>query len=393
MARWLAPVFVAVCLCVSAPSGQTDPAEAFVGQWIGTGPSVVGVSVFRSGGNLRLQIISDCDRPPCASPPTPLFTFTSETQQRGLAVWSDGLEATHAAVNVAAGRLFVEIFDIKSNKRARVKARATLARANDLVNAAYRAEFGRSFGTPAVHIDQRAVQCRVEAGATSTAYRRVSDDWSDLLVLRLNLAGELVRKSNPRVLTPAGRFRVITFVMDYPTLGPDFDRWWPAAQARINGDHLAFAKSRGYPAPLVQFDNINFRVPISIDSNRLEDQKRAAEQAGIRVGDYQVFVTLDLNPGKVSGGQANLLTRRSVYFGVRAATPLTEKQWHSVAASIYHHEIAHLWGWEHDWAQDCTRTQYVPFITNPVLFGWEDLDGDGIPEISDTSPYGVSSQH
>ena len=261
----------------------------------------------------------------------------------------------------------------------------------DLVNAAYRAEFGKSFRTPAIHIDERNDKCRVAQSVTSTAYRRVSDEWSELLVLRLNMAGGLVRKRSPWVLTPAGRFRVITFVMDYPTLGPDFDRWWPAAQARINEDHLAFARSRGYPAPLVQFDNTNFRVPLNIAGNRLEDQKRAAEEAGIRVVDYQIFVTLDLNPRQFSGGQANLMTRRSVHVGnyFHATTPLTEKQLHFVAATVYHHEIAHLWGWEHDWAADCGLTQFVPFLTNPVLFGWEDLDGDGIPEINDPSPYGT----
>jgi len=394
MARSLASVLVAICWCVSAPSGQTDSSAAFVGRWIGTGTSIVGASVFRTSGGLRLQTISECGTPPCVSPAAPLTIYASETQRRGLAVWSNGSEATHAAVSVAAGRLHVELFEIKSNKHARVKARATLARADDLVNAAYRAEFGRSFGTPAVHIDDPNSECRVGSSVTSTAYRRVSDEWAELFVLRLSMAGGLVRKSNPWVLTPAGRFRVITFVMDYPTLGADFDRWWSAAQARINDDHLAFAKSRGYRAPVIQFDNTNFRVPLHIASNRLEDQKRAAEEAGIRVVDYQIFVTLDLNPRQFGGGLANLMTRRSVHVGnyFHATTALTEKQLHAIASTVYHHEIAHLWGWEHDWAQDCTRTHYVPFITNPVLFGWEDLDGDGIPEINDPSPYGMSNQ-
>jgi hypothetical protein len=29
-----------------------------------------------------------------------------------------------------------------------------------------------------------------------------------------------------------------------------------------------------------------------------------------------------------------------------------------------------------------------PFITSPILFGWEDVDGDGVPEILDDTPYG-----
>ena len=118
--------------------------------------------------------------------------------------------ATDAALSLAADRLHVELFDIKPNKKARVKARATLARADDLVNAAYWAQFGKSFRAPAVHIADRDSECQVAYGLTSTAYRRVSDEWAELLVLRLSMAGGLVRKSNRRVLTPAGRFRVIT---------------------------------------------------------------------------------------------------------------------------------------------------------------------------------------
>ena len=34
------------------------------------------------------------------------------------------------------------------------------------------------------------------------------------------------------------------------------------------------------------------------------------------------------------------------------------------------------------------RREYEPFIIPPVLFGWEDLDGDRVPEISSKTPYG-----
>jgi hypothetical protein len=37
-----------------------------------------------------------------------------------------------------------------------------------------------------------------------------------------------------------------------------------------------------------------------------------------------------------------------------------------------------------------TQLGYEPFITSPRLFGWEDVDGDGVPEIMDRRPYGRS---
>ena len=55
-----------------------------------------------------------------------------------------------------------------------------------------------------------------------------------------------------------------------------------------------------------------------------------------------------------------------------------------VADAAYHHEVAHHWGWPgtHDWAGSCNKkTDHAPFIVPPVLFGWEDLDGDHLPDI------------
>jgi hypothetical protein len=50
------------------------------------------------------------------------------------------------------------------------------------------------------------------------------------------------------------------------------------------------------------------------------------------------------------------------------------------------------WGWETHWTPTCggTRLGHEPFITSPILLGWEDVDGDGIPEILDDTPYGRS---
>lgn len=36
------------------------------------------------------------------------------------------------------------------------------------------------------------------------------------------------------------------------------------------------------------------------------------------------------------------------------------------------------------------QAAYGPFIAPPVLFGWEDVDGDRVPEILDSTPYGRS---
>jgi hypothetical protein len=75
----------------------------------------------------------------------------------------------------------------------------------------------------------------------------------------------------------------------------------------------------------------------------------------------------------------------------RWSRPLTGTEWINVANAVYHHEVAHHWGWAHDWTLQCKgQVTYQPFIAPPVLFGWEDVDGDRVPEILDTTPYGRS---
>jgi hypothetical protein len=54
--------------------------------------------------------------------------------------------------------------------------------------------------------------------------------------------------------------------------------------------------------------------------------------------------------------------------------------------------MAHLWGWDHEWSRRCGRAPmpFAPFPAATQLFGWEDVDGDGVPEILDPTPYGRS---
>ena len=75
----------------------------------------------------------------------------------------------------------------------------------------------------------------------------------------------------------------------------------------------------------------------------------------------------------------------------RWSRPLTTAEWVNVANAVYHHEVAHHWGWpgSHDWAPSCGRQPANRLSIVPaILFGWEDVDGDRVPEILDATPYG-----
>lgn len=52
--------------------------------------------------------------------------------------------------------------------------------------------------------------------------------------------------------------------------------------------------------------------------------------------------------------------------------------------TLFRHEVYHLYGWEHYWGliRDPTQLRVAP-----ELFGWIDIDGDGVIEILDNDPY------
>jgi hypothetical protein len=146
------------------------------------------------------------------------------------------------------------------------------------------------------------------------------------------------------------------------------------------------------------FDNTNVRVsPEEIgDPHKPADVRAAAARKGTSPDGFQFVVVIDLDPGKSAGGLATP-PNGDVYVGnySRWKAPLTARDWNNVARTAYHHEIAHHWGWLHDWTPTCGDVTpailgFDPFIAPPPLFGWEDVDGDGVPEILDSTPYGRS---
>jgi hypothetical protein len=265
-----------------------------------------------------------------------------------------------------------------------------------VVKAAYQHEFGETIERPAIYDDPTNGGCAsTERHITTTAYLRRSANRSTLLVMYLSPDGtKILRRTRAEVLTPAGTIRVLTVLIRYPeTFGDRGLELWQAGQKQINEDHATFAKSRGYRAPLLVFENTNVVVEAAEirDPHNPEMIRAAAERHGISTGPYEIVMGIDINPLEGRGG-LSVLRERSVYVGNYSfwKAPLADREWRMVANTAYHHEIAHHWGWDHDWSVKCGRTKvgYEPFLAAPILFGWEDVDGDGVPEILEDKPYG-----
>ncbi|MBS1854801.1 MAG: hypothetical protein JST11_05515 [Acidobacteria bacterium] len=265
------------------------------------------------------------------------------------------------------------------------------------VKAAYQREFGETIEHPAVYNNPRALDCRGEGHLTTTAYLKAGLT-TTLLSMYMSRDGvSVIRKDRSQVLlAPAGTIRVLVVLVRYPeTVTADALGFWEDAQKQINEDHMAFAKSRGYKAPVVTFDNTNIVIdPDQIDNPHSPASVRmAAEHHGLTSANYQIVMVIDINPRESAGG-LSINSEKSVYVGNYShwKTPLGAREWKMIARTAYHHEVAHHWGWPatHDWAGACGggSPEYAPFIAPPILFGWEDLQGKQVPEILSETPYG-----
>lgn len=277
----------------------------------------------------------------------------------------------------------------------------------DAVGAAVRAHFQNEFGIdiprPAIFA---ASTCSGASYLTSVAYLPASSASERTIhVLFTTPDGSEVTTSYDGVAPytrivgtpPVGTYKVLTLVLTYPeTVTSAQLPALEAAQATINQQYRDFSQSKGYAAPLVQLEFTNVLVPAAqvADPRVLDAVAPVLAAEGVVAGAYDIIAVINIDPAQPEGGFATTgveVPRPFVYMGNFGQwdAPLTPAQWQSVANASYHHEIGHHWGWLHGWSPVCgSSSAYTPFITEPLLYGWEDTDGDRIPEIVDPTPYG-----
>ena len=269
----------------------------------------------------------------------------------------------------------------------------------------YLQQFNEPVFRPAILNDSRYANCAGEGHLTSTLYLPESGTAgvSRLMAIYTSRDGLTIERTfNGRYLTPAGVFRVLVVMRTWPETVVETDRGlWEAAQTSINDDHAAFAASRGLSGPIVRFESTNVFLAGTSPANPRDRASVLAElaNAGIPVAGYDLLMSIHIEPSVSAGGIA--FPDVSAKPGFLALgnfssfrNPLTAANYRSIASAAYHHEVAHHWGWPgtHDWSPTCGGFQppYQPLIAEPTLFGWEDVDGDRVPEILDRTPYGRS---
>jgi len=213
-----------------------------------------------------------------------------------------------------------------------------------------------------------------------------------LFALYLDENGDI----KPRItepLKPHGLQRVLCVMIlraELEEYRDEVEQLWLQMQDSINRIHASYALTKGHEEPIVQFENSNLIVSTTEISRNPDSFEIVSEvgdylsNQGIDRNTHDILVVMDLDPDNPAGGWGDWASRTAhlgwIYDDSR---DLSEKNFFGMAYAVYHHEIGHIWGWEHNWGDDPEEV----FITNPELFGWTDYDNDGTIEIIDPKPF------
>lgn len=200
---------------------------------------------------------------------------------------------------------------------------------------------------------------------------------------------------------PQGIYRVAIVAIDHgnTNIAELLNTDWIGVQREINGNYANFSATHALTESVLRFSNTNLLSSNGeiADPRNLADVIAFIESRGYLQSDFDIFVSLDLDPQHPSGGFANGGGGNFVYMGyyfsqanfadltTRGAYSQSKLFW--LGKSIYDHECGHLFGWEHEWTPNWIL-RADGLITDPVLYGWTDTDGDGVAEILDLTPYG-----
>lgn len=260
--------------------------------------------------------------------------------------------------------------------------------------AAYKQYFGLDIPFPAYAQSRSAT---LERSWTSTAY---------LGSLRYRLyvgADGTVLPFVGEAKRPYGNYRVAVVAIDHgnTNIASLLNNMWVDVQQQINHNYEEYSYSSGCNQPMVQFVNTNFLALSSEIANPRNSEEIISfvEGKGYARGDFDIYMSLDLDPQHQAGGFATYggnFVYMGYYYLPTAFADLSETSYHKksqlfwIAKAAYEHEGGHSFGWEHLWTITMGG-QYMPddCITDPALYGWTDTDGDGVPEIMSLTPYGM----
>jgi hypothetical protein len=211
---------------------------------------------------------------------------------------------------------------------------------------------------------------------------------------------------------PAGHYRMLVVVVDFGNTIVTREAALDAVQAageRANQWHADYAAAHGLSEPIITLDVTGAYIePPAPAPGEFLTAEQIESRTGLDVMDFDLVAQVDLDNDETlsqnTGGlgwalfgcqhsgpeDVNLyltVSNRSITSGFT----LTD----ALAGSLLDHEFSHDLGWMHWWptgdgsamAQNEWNLGHSCFPE--LLFGWVDVDGDGVIEIQDPTPYGM----
>ena len=225
------------------------------------------------------------------------------------------------------------------------------------------------------------------------------------------------------VCRPAGVYSMLVVFLDFGNLKVGKDELLAdlaSATTDANARYAAYPSAGSGSAPILQIQTTGVVIPVPKEvAGKLITPSQIKKYAGVDPSAYRWIAQVDLDSNstfRYANGQSTEATSFGYAF---TGCPAVQSQVNiqitidsapelqgtgirieenRMTGVMLGHEVYHLFGYpaSHSWA--CTSGPQKDSADNcgitgapALLLGWIDTDGDGIPEILDTTPYGIVS--
>jgi hypothetical protein len=219
--------------------------------------------------------------------------------------------------------------------------------------------------------------------------------------------------SKTPICKPAGVYSMLVVFLDFGNLGVSKNNLLEdlrIATDSVNHAYAAYPSAGPGSAPILQLRTTGVVIPppAALTDHHITPAQ-IAQIPGVRLSDYQLLAQVDLDANhtarmawgglvKASDGYAlsgcmDNPDQINIWAEISSADNLTG-YYNYLSEIVLTHELYHLFGYpaSHNWP--CTTTwtqdpgdqcgrQNIP----AMILGWTDLNGNGIPEILDPTPY------
>lgn len=205
---------------------------------------------------------------------------------------------------------------------------------------------------------------------------------------------------------PAGRGRIVTVLWDHgnTNIAAVADSLWPMIQDSVAAAYrTASTTNASGGRPLLELEFLQ-NIVVATDSLGCYSAGGSSiscletlvhDSTGLEPNsDYDVLAQVDLDPENPAGGGSATNGIQFIiihwFFGKASYGDIDPQTARAIAQALYGHELGHSLGWQHAWplSSACQLACLGPFAP-ARFFGWTDMDGDGVPEILDPTPYGL----